>query len=82
MLTVKLYKYGKKSVSYTGGFRGRGSVTVPSMLITSIYMKYEKSRNEMALFTALPFEKHVKRKQYELLLLNIRFQALKDVKDK
>jgi len=45
-------------------------------------MKYEKSRNELAMFTALLFEKQVKRKQDELLFLNIRFQALSDAKDK
>ena len=45
-------------------------------------MKYEKSRNEVAIFTDLLFEKRVKRKEEELLLLNIRFQALNDAKDK
>ena len=52
------------------------------MLIILVYTKYEKSRNEVNMFTALPFEKEVKRKQDELLLLNIRFEALKDAKDK
>jgi hypothetical protein len=45
-------------------------------------MKYEKSQNEVSIFTALLIEKQVKRKQDELLLLNISFQALKDAKDK
>ena len=36
----------------------------------------------MAMFMALLFEKQVKRKQDELLLLNIRFQALKNAKNK
>jgi hypothetical protein len=81
-LTVKLYKYVKKSAIYTGGFLRRGPVTAPSMLIISVNMKYEKSRNEVAIFAGLLFEKEVKRKQEELLLLNVRFQALKDVKDK
>jgi hypothetical protein len=45
-------------------------------------MKNEKSRNEVTMLTTLPFEKQVKRKQDELLLLNIRFQAIKEAKDK
>jgi hypothetical protein len=45
-------------------------------------MKYEKSRKEVTMFMALLFEKQVKRKQDELLRLNIRFQALKNAKDK
>jgi hypothetical protein len=40
------------------------------MLIISVNMKYEKSRKEVAMFTAILFEKQ--RIQDELLLLNIR----------
>lgn len=81
-LTVKLYKWGKKSDSYNGGFRRKGPVTDLSMLVISVNMKYEKWRNEIAMFTALLFEKQVKRKQDEPLLLNIHFHALKDAKNK